>query len=391
VSKTYLAFVEDANSVTTTTEDLRVVLVDGALGVANGGDVLDNNDMVGMFTLSNRNALGADLGSLVKQAISINHIVDDAALANLFTLELPLSRQVVTIIVSEMVVGGDGERLDTRVDEEFGKDRLEFGLARLQIVTSDERLMTFSEVDDTGNKGVLRSTVDKGFTFENSSDSEKGRRRNLGVRGFDRVQEVIGCIVDSRNDVAVPLSVGSPEDDDAIKVIVLLKLANIGTDVLKVSLLISTRDEIVSALLLVSSDKVGVVDGREGLSEESHMRSNLALQVVVEDLSTFHGFVHRNSGDVPATKNEVIGVDHRKDVGDGNMDVLSGGGVMTNANSGSPEEGSNVVGLLNTSLGVPDDVMTVSENGRTESATVIPTNTDHHQTRATIVLAHHTT
>lgn len=50
---TYLALVEDADGRTTTAHDLGVILVDGALGVADGGNVLDDDDVVGVFTLGN--------------------------------------------------------------------------------------------------------------------------------------------------------------------------------------------------------------------------------------------------------------------------------------------------------------------------------------------------
>lgn len=47
----YLALVEDADGGTTTAHDLGVVLVDGALGVADGWHVLDDDDVIRVFTL----------------------------------------------------------------------------------------------------------------------------------------------------------------------------------------------------------------------------------------------------------------------------------------------------------------------------------------------------
>jgi hypothetical protein len=41
-----------------------------------------------------------------------------------------------------MVVRNNQERFDTGVDEELGEDGLEFGLSGLQVVTTDERLVT---------------------------------------------------------------------------------------------------------------------------------------------------------------------------------------------------------------------------------------------------------
>ncbi len=172
---TYLAFVEDVDGRPTAAEDLRVILVDSPLGVADGRNVLDNHDMIGVLAL----ALGTGLGGLEQQPIRVDHIVHDAALADLLAPELPLCRKVLAIIVTKMVIRRDGQRLDTGIDEKLSQDRLELGLARLEIVTTDERLFTFSELDDTRNEGVLGSTVDERLALENRSNREDGRRGNF--------------------------------------------------------------------------------------------------------------------------------------------------------------------------------------------------------------------
>ena len=58
-----------------------VVLVDGPLGVADRGDVLDHNDVIRAFALG-RLALGTGNGRLVEQAVRFDHVVYDAALAS---------------------------------------------------------------------------------------------------------------------------------------------------------------------------------------------------------------------------------------------------------------------------------------------------------------------
>jgi len=171
-----LALVEDVDGATASAEDLRVVLVDGALGVTNSGNILDDDDVVGMLAFSDGNTLGADLGSLEEQTVRINHVVDDAALADLLALELPLRRQVVAVVVAEMVVRGDGERLDTGVDQELGEDGFEFGLAGLEIVAADEGLVALREGNDTGDKCVLGCAVDEGFALKDGSDGEQRGR-----------------------------------------------------------------------------------------------------------------------------------------------------------------------------------------------------------------------
>lgn len=177
---------------------------------------------------------------LVKQAVALHHVVDDATLTNLLALELRLLTQVVTIVVTKMVVAGDAERLDTGVDKELGEDTLEFGLTTLQVVTTDEGVMTLGEIDDTGNEGVLRSAVDEGGVLEDGSYGEDGGRRDFGVRILDSGEEVVGGIVDASDDVAVALGVRSPEHNDTIQIVLSLELADIGPNVLEMSELIGT-------------------------------------------------------------------------------------------------------------------------------------------------------
>ena len=68
---------------------------------------------------------------------------------------------------------------------------------------------------------------------------------------------------------------------------------------LEVSELGLSGDDVVGALLLVRVDELGVVERGERL-EERHLRRDLALEVVVEDLGATHGLVERHRRDVPS-------------------------------------------------------------------------------------------
>jgi len=379
-NNTNLALVEDVDSRTTTTEDLRVVLVDSALRVADSGYILDDDDVVGMLALANRNALSTDFRCLIEEAISVDHVVDNTALADLLALKLPLSRQIVAVVVAEMVVRGNGEGLDTGIDEELGKDGLEFGLTGLQIITTDERFLALSELDDTRNKGVLRSTVDEWLTLKDSGHGKEGGGRNLGVGSLDSIEEVISSVIDTRDNVTVSLSVGSPEDDNAVQLVLLLELANVSADVFQVNLLVVPGNQVVGASLLVSSNEVRVVDRRKGLSESGHMGGDLTLEVVVQDFGTFHGLFQGEARDIPSTKDEVIGVDHRKNVRDGYVDILASTWLGSNAHSRRAKDRADVVGLLDALLSVPDDIMTIGKNSSAQSGTIVASDTDHEQT-----------
>jgi len=333
--------------------------------------------MVRVLSLSNGNALGTNSGGLIEEAVSVDHVIDDAALADLLALELPLSRQVVAIVVAEMVIRRNGEGLDASVDEELGEDGLELGLARLQVVTTDEGVVALRKLDDTGNKGVLGSAIDEWFTLKNGRDSEESGGGDLGVGCLNGGKKVISRVVDTGDDVAVTLSVGGPEDNDAIKVIILLELADVRADDLEVNLLVSSRNDIVSTGLLIGSDEVGVVNGGEWLPEKCHMGSDLTLEVIVEDFGTLHGLVHGESGDVPAAEDEIIRMYHGQHIGDRDVDFLARTGLGSNANGGCTKDRANVVGLLDAGLGVPNDVVTVGEDSGAQGCTVVTAETNH--------------
>ncbi|CAG8678659.1 9423_t:CDS:2, partial [Acaulospora colombiana] len=289
-----------------------------------------------------------------------------------------LGAQVPAVIVAKMVIAGNAKGLDTSVDQELGEDRLDFGLARLEIVTTNERLVLLSELNATRNESVLRSTIDEGASFEDSSDSKEGRRRDLIVRVLDRFQEVVGGVVDALDDLAIALSVGGPENDDAVTSVGFLELANILAEVLEVGLLVGTGDKVIRTFLLVGSDKVRVVDTGKRV-DGSHQGRDLALQVVGEDLGASHGGIEGSAGNVPSANDEVVGVNGGEHIGERNMDVRAGRGVHTETEGGSAENGANVVGLLDTLLGAPVDIVTVGKNRSGQSGAVVATQADHHQ------------
>lgn len=102
----------------------------GLTGVTNSGDVLDDDNVIrvlaGLVDLAS--LLSEVGGSLEEDRIGSDHVVDDRRFGNLLRSELPLRAEILAVIVAQVVVGRDRERLNTGIDEELGKDRLDFGL-----------------------------------------------------------------------------------------------------------------------------------------------------------------------------------------------------------------------------------------------------------------------
>lgn len=146
--------------------------------------------------------------------------------------------------------------------------------------------------------------------------------------------------------------------------------------------------------------QVRVVDARER-NDLAHVGDELALEVPFEDLGAAHGLVERHAADVPAADDEVVGVDHREHVADGDVHVLARLGVKAEAHCGSnsttaqrdlrltvwtsptgssADERADVVWRLDTVARVPADVVAVREHGAGEGRAVVAAEADEHQT-----------
>lgn len=208
-----LTDVEQADGLMTAHENFRVILIQSTLVVTNARHVLDHNTVVGVLIL------------LIQDVVGSNHVIDNIGLGDLLGAELLLRAQVLTIIVTKVVVAGNGGKFDTGVDQKVNKSRLHLGLARLEIVTTNEGIVLLSEVDGTGNKGVLRGSIDERSLVQDTGNREDSRRRDFRVTCLDGVQKVVSGVVDARDDVGVTLGIGSPHDDHFVETIFSLEVA----------------------------------------------------------------------------------------------------------------------------------------------------------------------
>ncbi|KAI6768308.1 hypothetical protein HG530_006317 [Fusarium avenaceum] len=298
-------------------ENLGVVLVESTLVVSDSRHVLDDNAVVGVLAL------------LVKDVVGLNHVINNVRLGDLLRAELLLGAQVLAIIVAEVIVAGNRSQLDTSVDEEVNKGRLHLGLARLEIVATNEGVVLLGKLNGSRDEGVLRRAVDERGLFKDTSNCKHGGRRNLLVSLLNGLEKVVGSIVDTLDQIGVSLSVGSPHDDDLVKAIVGLEVANVLADLLDMSpASLATLENVVGTILLVGSNEVRVVDGGKG-DHLSHLLLDLGLEGGFKDLSAVHGLGQVQLADIPASDDQVIGVDHGEDVVEGDVDLLVSLGIMT--------------------------------------------------------------
>lgn len=100
-----LTDVEQADSLVTAHENLRVVLIQSTLVVTNARHVLDHNTVVGVLIL------------LVQDVVGSNHVIDYIGFGDLLGTELLLRAQVLAVIVTKVVVAGNRGKFDTSVDQ----------------------------------------------------------------------------------------------------------------------------------------------------------------------------------------------------------------------------------------------------------------------------------
>lgn len=143
-------------------EDLRIVLVKGALVVANSRHVLDNDAVIGVLAV------------LVQDVVGSDHVIDDVRLRDLLGSELLLRAEVHAVVVAKVVVACDGSELDTRIDHEIDKGRLHLGLSGLEVVTTDEGTVLLGKLDGTRNERVLRRSVDEGSVLKDRRNGKDG-------------------------------------------------------------------------------------------------------------------------------------------------------------------------------------------------------------------------
>jgi hypothetical protein len=157
----------------TSHEDLGIVLIKSTLVVTNSWHVLDDDAMIGVFTLLVKNSVGGD------------HVIDDIRLGDLLGAELLLGAEVLSVVVTKMIVAGNSSELDTSTDQEVNKSGLHLGLTRLEVITTNERTMSLCKLDATRNKCILWRTIDERCVLEDASNSEDGGRSNFLVSVLD--------------------------------------------------------------------------------------------------------------------------------------------------------------------------------------------------------------
>ena len=141
-------------------------------------------------------------------------------------------------------------------------------------------------------------------------------------------------------------------------------LPNILSDLLHMSVAsLATWKNVVGTIFLVGSDKIGVVDAAKW-NHGRHLLLKLSLESWLKDACTIHGLGQIKSADIPTTNNEMIGMDHWKDVMERNIDIASGLCIGTKLHGRAHNDGAIVVGRLSTLTSSPSKALTIGNDTR---------------------------
>lgn len=110
-----------------------------------------------------------------------------------------------------MVVANNRLGLDASSHKEVYQHTLHLGLARLEVVTSNQHILLNSIVHEPGDKGVLGGAVDEGDPLLDAGHSVQAGRGYLSLIALDGGQQVVSCVIQAIHDIAVALGVGCPK------------------------------------------------------------------------------------------------------------------------------------------------------------------------------------
>jgi hypothetical protein len=133
----------------TSHEDFTAVLIDSFLWVSSIGHVFDDNSVIRIFFW---------VSGIEEQRV-IQNILDAFWLGGFLWLELFFRVQILPVVVSQMIVGNTGLRLDTSTGEEINERSFELCLAWLEVISDEESCeRRFLE---SLNEGILGRSIDE--------------------------------------------------------------------------------------------------------------------------------------------------------------------------------------------------------------------------------------
>ena len=210
--------------------------------------------------------------------------------------------EILSIIVTEMVVAHTAGKTKTATNEEIAHDGLETSLTALEVRAGNERALDASVLNDSGVESVLGRAVQvEDLLLDGGNAVKYGGRK--GLVSLNAGLEVIEGIDLGKEE---HLSVSSPEHDNLVALGLLL--ADLFLQSLD-ELAVGALHDVVGAIALVSSDVIRVKGSGER-SDVLKVLTELLDERRLKNAGAEGSLVEVGSVDIPAADLEVDGVSH---------------------------------------------------------------------------------
>jgi len=109
---------------------------------------------------------------LVEQRIRRYHVINNIALGYLLGPELGRSSEILSVVVTEVIIADNCDGLNPSTNKKVDENRLELGLSLFEVISTNENLVFNSNFHNTRNKSVLRAAVDICAFLEDGSNGK---------------------------------------------------------------------------------------------------------------------------------------------------------------------------------------------------------------------------
>lgn len=140
---------------------------------------------------------------------------------------------------------------------------------------------------------------------------------------------------------------------------------------------LSSLQDVIGTSLLVGSDEVRVVDTTKRL-DLGHFLVDESLQGGFKNRRTVHGIGQVHAADVPTADGEIVRVNHRQHVMEGDIDLLVGLRIGSELDGRAHDNRAVVVGSTFAFTSGPDETATVGEDAGGDGGSIVTTQTDQH-------------
>ena len=214
------------------------VLMQGTLAVAHVRHILDDHTVTGLHDL------------LVERWVAAPCIVHHAALGHLLGAELWRGRQVLPVIVAQVVVPHDGRGLVARADKQIHEHGLDPGLARPLVVSTHKEAALPLELEGTRHQRGQWGPTEEGAALQDAGHRKERGGRHLQAQ-LDGAQQVLSGVTEARDHFGEVLGIRCLPPDDFSQPGAGLEAAEVGTDLLQL-LCARAQDDVVGPRALVS-------------------------------------------------------------------------------------------------------------------------------------------